>query len=121
MPLLGASEPGKVGLIELEAARHVVVPRIENIAAAASSVVEYLPDMTMPYWHSRYFQRLVLHPDPEATVIVGENSTAGRGACGERHCYDIFIFAARRTPTCRMAGGRRLAPSPRSSTRARSR
>lgn len=163
--MLGAGEPGKVGLIELEAARHDGVSRIVhryqraplqffqpiyldparrdmpfivllqqgggmlqgdryrlditchedaamhvttqsatklykceenyitqivNITAAAGSVVEYLPDLTIPYRHSRFFQRMNLHLDPEATVIVGEVLTAGRVAYGERHGYDIF-------------------------------
>ncbi|MCA9863274.1 MAG: urease accessory protein UreD [Thermomicrobiales bacterium] len=165
VPILGAGEPGKVGLIELEVARHGDVSRIVhryqraplqffqpiyldpvrrdmpfvvllqqgggmlqgdryrlditchagaamhvttqsanklykceanyitqivNITAAAGSVVEYLPDVTIPYRHSRFFQRMDLHVDPEATVIVGEVLTAGRVAYGERHAYDIF-------------------------------
>lgn len=66
------------------------VTQIVNITAAAGSVVEYLPDVTIPYQHARFFQRVDLHLDPEATVIVGEVLTAGRVAYGERHCYDIF-------------------------------
>lgn len=64
--------------------------QIVNITAGPDSVVEYLPDVTIPYQHSRFFQRLDLHLDPAATVIVGEVLTAGRIAYGERHDYDIF-------------------------------
>ncbi|MFN8662252.1 MAG: urease accessory protein UreD [Thermomicrobiales bacterium] len=61
-----------------------------TISAGAGSLVEYLPDVTIPYRQSRFFQRLELHLDPEATVIVGEVLTAGRVAHGERHAYDIY-------------------------------
>lgn len=61
-----------------------------TITAGAGSVVEYLPDITIPYRQSRFYQRTDLHIDPEATVIVGEVLTAGRVAYGERHAYDIF-------------------------------
>jgi urease accessory protein len=66
------------------------ITQIVNITAAAGSVVEYLPDVTIPYRHSRFFQRMDLQIDPEATVIVGEVLAAGRVAYGERHAYDIF-------------------------------
>lgn len=66
------------------------ITQIVNITAAAGSVVEYLPDVTIPYQRSRFFQRMDLHLDPEATVMVGEVLTAGRVAYGERHAYDIF-------------------------------
>jgi urease accessory protein len=66
------------------------ITQIVTIKADADSVVEYLPDVTIPYRNSRYFQRLDLHMDPDATVIVGEVLTAGRIAYGERHAYDIY-------------------------------
>jgi urease accessory protein len=61
-----------------------------TIATAANSIVEYLPDLTIPYRHSRFFQRTLLQIDPSATVIVGEILTPGRTAFGEHHDYDIF-------------------------------
>lgn len=64
--------------------------QIVNITAGAGSVVEYLPDVTIPYRNSRFYQRTDLHIDPEATVIVGEVLTAGRVAYGEQHAYDIY-------------------------------
>ena len=67
------------------------ITQIVTITAGKDSVVEYLPDMTIPYRNSRFFQRLDLHIDPEATVIVGEVLTAGRIAMGERHDYDIYF------------------------------
>jgi urease accessory protein len=66
------------------------ITQIVSISAGADSVVEYLPDVTIPYRNSRFFQRLDLQLDPDATVIVGEVLTAGRIAYGERHAYDIF-------------------------------
>jgi urease accessory protein len=66
------------------------ITQMVTITAGADSVVEYLPDVTIPYRKSRFFQCLDLRLDPDATVIVGEVLTAGRIAYGERHAYDIF-------------------------------
>ncbi|MFT4040546.1 MAG: urease accessory protein UreD [Thermomicrobiales bacterium] len=60
------------------------------ITAEAGSVVEYLPDVTIPYRRSRFFQRMDLRIDPEATVIVGDTLASGRVAHGEQHAFDIF-------------------------------
>lgn len=68
-----------------------VITQMITITAEAGSVVEYLPDLTIPFRHSRYFGRTDLRLDPDATVIVGEILTPGRVAHGERHAYDIYL------------------------------
>jgi urease accessory protein len=67
------------------------VTQVINITAEAGSIVEYLPDLTIPYRDSRFFQRTVLRIDPSATVVVGEILSPGRTAYGEHHDYDIFL------------------------------
>lgn len=62
-----------------------------TITAAAGSVVEYLPDLTIPYAGARFFGHMDLRIDPAATVIVGEVMVAGRTARGEHHAYDAYI------------------------------
>ncbi len=66
------------------------ITQLVTLEAGADSFVEYLPDLTIPYRQSRFFQRLDLRIDPTATVIVGEVLSAGRIAHGERHDYDIY-------------------------------
>jgi urease accessory protein len=66
------------------------VTQLIFVTAEANSVVEYLPDLTIPYRHSRFLQRTLLRIDPSATVIVGEILTPGRTAFGEHHDYDIY-------------------------------
>lgn len=67
------------------------ITQVIHITAEAGSVVEYLPDSTIPYRGSRFFQRTVLQIDPEATVFAGEILTPGRTAHGEHHEYDIYL------------------------------
>lgn len=67
------------------------ITQVVNITAEAGSLVEYLPDVTIPYRDSRFFQRTVLHIDPEATVMMGEILTPGRTAYGEHHDYEIYL------------------------------
>lgn len=64
--------------------------QLVTITAGAGSVVEYLPDITIPFRHARFYQRTDLHIDPAATLMVGEVLTAGRVAQGERHAYDFY-------------------------------
>ena len=58
--------------------------------AGADSYVEYLPDATIPYRDSRFYQRTVITADPSATVLAGETVMAGRLAHGERNAYQVF-------------------------------
>lgn len=61
-----------------------------NLTAGPRAYVEYLPEMTIPYKDSRFYQRTVLTVDPTATVLASETLMAGRLARGERNAYDIF-------------------------------
>ncbi len=67
------------------------VSQIVDMTAEAGSLIEFLPDYTIPYRQSRFFQRTSLHLDPTATVIVGDVITPGRTAHGEYHEYEIFL------------------------------
>ncbi|MEZ0066372.1 urease accessory protein [Streptacidiphilus sp. MAP12-20] len=58
--------------------------------ADADAYVEYLPDMTIPYRDSRFYQRTVVTVAPSATVLAGETVMAGRLAHGERNAYQVF-------------------------------
>ncbi|MEV0323118.1 urease accessory protein UreD [Streptomyces sp. NPDC050658] len=61
-----------------------------NLTAGPGAYVEYLPEMTIPYKNSRFYQRTVLTLDPTATVLAAETLMTGRLARGERNAYDIF-------------------------------
>ena len=67
------------------------ISQMVEITAEAGSLIEYLPDYTIPYRHSRFFQRTNLHLHPTATAIVGDVLTPGRTAHGEYHEYDIYL------------------------------
>lgn len=67
------------------------ISQIVDITAEADSLIEFLPDYTIPYRNSRFFQRTSLHLHPTATAIVGDVITPGRTAHGEYHEYDIFL------------------------------
>lgn len=67
------------------------ISQIVEITAEADSLIEYLPDYTIPYRDSRFFQRTTLHLHPTATAIVGDVLTPGRTAHGEFHEYDIYL------------------------------
>ncbi|MEY9877630.1 urease accessory protein [Streptacidiphilus sp. MAP12-33] len=58
--------------------------------AGEDAYVEYLPDPTIPYRDSRFYQRTVVTVAPSATVLAGETVMAGRLAHGERNAYRVF-------------------------------
>lgn len=60
------------------------------LTAGPGAYVEYLPEMTIPFARSRFYQRTVCVLDPGATLLTSECVMAGRLARGERHAYDIF-------------------------------
>ncbi|MDG4860483.1 urease accessory protein UreD [Streptomyces sp. T-3] len=60
------------------------------LTAGPGAYVEYLPDVTIPFADSRFYQRTVVTVDPTATVLALESMTAGRLARGERHAYEVF-------------------------------
>ncbi|MEV7011047.1 urease accessory protein UreD [Streptosporangium sp. NPDC051022] len=64
--------------------------QLVTVTAGPGSYVEYLPHPTIPFAHSRFYQRVRLVADPSATVILGEGMLAGRLARGERNDYDAY-------------------------------
>ncbi|WP_228645065.1 urease accessory protein UreD [Microtetraspora sp. AC03309] len=64
--------------------------QLVRLTAGPDSYLEYLPDATIPYVDSRYYQRIEVTADPSATVVIGETLLAGRLAHGERHAYAAF-------------------------------
>jgi urease accessory protein len=66
------------------------ITQVVDIVARADSLVEFLPDMTIPYRDSRFFQHIGLQLDPTATVILGDVLAPGRTAHGEHHAYTLF-------------------------------
>ncbi|MGF1428290.1 urease accessory protein UreD [Kitasatospora sp. LaBMicrA B282] len=60
------------------------------LTAGPGAYVEYLPEPTIPYRDSRFYQRTVLTVDPGATVLAAETVLAGRLARGERNAYQVF-------------------------------
>lgn len=64
--------------------------QIVNLNAGPGAFVEYLPDPTIPFRGSRFYQRMVLNVDPSATVIIGETLLPGRVARGEIHAYSFY-------------------------------
>ncbi|WSL80894.1 urease accessory protein UreD [Kitasatospora sp. NBC_01266] len=60
------------------------------LTADAGAYVEYLPEPTIPYRDSRFYQRTVITVDPSATVLAAETVLAGRLARGERNAYQVF-------------------------------
>ncbi|WP_198653384.1 urease accessory protein UreD [Actinocorallia populi] len=64
--------------------------QLVNLTAGPGAYLEYLPDTTIPFAGSRYYQRIGVTADPEATVVLGETMLAGRLARGERHAYTAY-------------------------------
>ncbi|WP_083975628.1 urease accessory protein UreD [Kitasatospora mediocidica] len=64
--------------------------QLVHLSAAEDSYVEYLPEPTIPYRDSRFYQRTVITAAPSATVLAGETVLAGRLAHGERNAYQVF-------------------------------
>ncbi|MFF0308751.1 urease accessory protein UreD [Streptosporangium sp. NPDC004379] len=52
--------------------------------------LEYLPDKTIPFGGTRYYQRIDVTAHPDSTVVLGETLLAGRLARGERHAYTAY-------------------------------
>ena len=61
-----------------------------NLSVGPGAFVEYLPDPTLPFRDSRFYQRIILDADPSATVIIGETLLPGRVAHGEKHAYSFY-------------------------------
>lgn len=69
---------------------HDYATQVVELAAGPGSRVEYLPATTIPFADSRFYQRVSVTADPEATVVLGETVMAGRLARGERHAYTAY-------------------------------
>lgn len=67
------------------------VTQATRVVAEAGSLVEVLPDVTIPYRDSRAYLHTDVRMDPTATAILGDVITPGRVAHGERHAYDRFV------------------------------
>lgn len=64
--------------------------QIVNLTAGAGAFVEYLPDPVIPFRDSRFYQRVLITADPDASVIFGETLLPGRVARGEAHVYALY-------------------------------
>ncbi|MBE1531169.1 urease accessory protein UreD [Actinomadura algeriensis] len=69
---------------------HDYATQTVELRAAANSYVEYLPETTIPFAGSRFYQRTNITADPDATIVLGEKLMAGRLAHGERHAYTVY-------------------------------
>lgn len=61
-----------------------------NLTAGPGSYLEYLPETTIPFTGSRYYQRIGVTAHPQATIVLGETMMAGRLARGEWHDYTAY-------------------------------
>lgn len=67
------------------------IAQVVEITAERESLIEFLPDTTIPFRDSRYFQHVTLRVDPTATAILGDILAPGRTAHKrEHHHYTIF-------------------------------
>lgn len=64
--------------------------QIVNLTVGAGAFVEYLPDPVIPFRDSRFYQRVRITADPDASVIFGETLLPGRVARGETHAYALY-------------------------------
>jgi urease accessory protein len=60
------------------------------LTAGPGAYVEYLPDVTIPFAGSRFYQQVGVVADLDATVVLGDFLLAGRLARGERHAYTAY-------------------------------
>lgn len=82
---------------------HDYATQLIGITAGPGSYVEYLPETTIPFAGSRFYQRITVTADPASTVVVGEKLMAGRLARGERHAYTAYCTDLEaRTPDGRL-------------------
>lgn len=65
--------------------------QLVHLTAEAGSVLEYLPDPTIPFRDSRFYVRTDVAFHPTATVIIGETLLPGRVAYGEHHDYAAYV------------------------------
>ncbi|WP_240809728.1 urease accessory protein UreD [Actinomadura sp. WMMA1423] len=61
--------------------------QIVGLTVGPGGYLEYLPDTTIPFGGTRFYQHVAITAHPDSTVVVGETMLAGRLARGERHAY----------------------------------
>ncbi|RMI38321.1 urease accessory protein UreD [Actinomadura harenae] len=64
--------------------------QLVDVTAAPGSYVEYLPQTTIPFGGSRYYQHMRVTASAESTIVLGDKLMAGRLARGERHAYTAY-------------------------------
>ncbi|WP_243708322.1 urease accessory protein UreD [Actinomadura sp. GC306] len=69
---------------------HNYATQVVELSAGPGSYVEYLPQTTIPFGDSRFYQRTSVTAAPDATVVLGEKLMAGRLARDERHAYTAY-------------------------------
>ncbi|GGU97793.1 urease accessory protein UreD [Actinomadura cremea] len=69
---------------------HDYATQVVELRVAEDGYVEYLPETTIPFAGSRFYQHTSVTADPGATVVLGEKLMAGRLARGERHAYTAY-------------------------------
>src|SRR5262249_27552549 len=64
----------------------------QDIVLAEGAYLEYLPEPTIPFRHSRFLTRTRITVAPSATLLYGEVLLAGRKyyGDGERFAYDVY-------------------------------
>jgi urease accessory protein len=60
-----------------------------NLTLEKGSYLEFIPDQIIPYKNSRFYQKMNLNVDEDATLVYSEVITPGRVAMGESFDYDI--------------------------------
>ncbi len=63
---------------------------VVNIDVGPDAYVEYLPDPTILYAASRFYQHTDVTLDDSSTLLYGETIYAGRLSRGERNEYDVY-------------------------------
>jgi urease accessory protein len=80
--------------------------QVQNITLAADSYLEYLPDFTIPYRHSRFINQTDIVIEQSATLLYGEMMMTGRKHHheNERFGFDLLSMLV----TARRPDGKRL-------------
>ncbi|GKS60430.1 hypothetical protein YTPLAS18_39570 [Nitrospira sp.] len=70
--------------LSLPATQHV------SLRLGQGSILEWMPELTIPFAGSRYVQRLEAKLAPGATLVIWDAMAAGRIARGERWAFDDY-------------------------------
>lgn len=93
--------------------------QVVHLTVGAGAFAEFLPDPVIPFRDSRFYQRLLLTVDPDASAMVGEILLPGRVARGEIHAYELYYTDTEvRTPDGALLFADRLKLDPRSAAAA---